>query len=364
MKWSVLLLFLLLALPSYGQGKSPNGPPGPIGNPNNQGNQGANQGNEGRANAPIPGQRIQLAPGQDPKALVPSSAQNAAQLGFQTELSFSNLSVVRNVLVSSFSHDGTEVGFWAAGHGDFVKEEGEAKVATGGIVFAVDKRFSSHLVLGIAGGYSYSSSSEIDSSSGWGGGYFTLFGRGFYLNQILIGGGNTFSTSRAGLLGTAKANSAGWFFSSVSEAGWQAKWRNLTLGPYALFQYSLAGNGSFSESGSDVPLDVHSGSQDSIISDLGAEASYAFGRLTARGSLSWEHEYADTTTLSKVNIIGIPSSLTTVSGTSLGHDSLIINAGLSYKLTKSISVGVGYIGQVGRKNEQSNSITANIRIGF
>lgn len=220
------------------------------------------------------------------------------------------------------------------------------------------------MVVGIAGGYSHSGSSDLDLNSGWGGGYLIIFGSGFYLNQTAIAGGDYFSTTRSGLLGTARANSSGWFFSEVAQGGYNAKWNNLSIGPYAMLQYAIVGNGAFSETGSDAPVTVHSGTQGSTVSDLGTEASYNWNKLTFKLSLAWEHEYTDTTSFTEVNVVGIPSSLTTVAGTSLGHDSMIVNAGFSYQVTERASIGLGYAGQIGRKNEESNSIIGNIRLGF
>jgi len=361
MKWLTVVLLFLLALPSYsqGQGQSPNGPPGPIGNPNNP-NQG-NQGNQGQGQGQEQIQNLIL---QDPKLLVPMTARNASQLALPTSVSLSNLSIIRNVLLNNIGHEGREIGLWAAGHGDFVKEESTSQVTTAGTIVAADKRFCDHLVLGLAGGYSHSWSSSLDMNAGWGGGYSILFGRVFYINQAVIGGGDSFETTRIGLLGTAKANSAGWFFSEVTQAGYIAKLKHLSIGPYALLQYSLAGNGTFSENGSAAPVTAHSGSQDSIVSDLGIEASYDWKKLTFKTSAAWEHEYADTTTFTRVNLVGIPSSTTTVSGTSLGHDSAIVNAGLNYKVNDRIAVGVGYIGQFGRRNYESNSIAGSVKVGF
>jgi len=230
------------------------------------------------------------------------------------------------------------------------------------MIAALDHRFCDHFVLGVAGGYSHTWSDDLSANAGWGGVYGIAFSGGWYINQTAIGGGDGFTTTRDALGGTAKANGAGWFFSEITQGGYNFKCGNFSFGPYGLLQYALSGNASFSESGSNAPVTVRGGSNGSLVSDVGLDASYTRGKVTLKASAAWEHEYKDTTTFTTVNLVSIPQASTSVAGTSLGHDSAVVSAGISYQLTKRTSLSVGYNGQLGRRNYESNSVTGSIRI--
>jgi len=401
-KW-LLILLLFLAVPGYGQNQNGqnngggnktgqgNGNNGNHNGPGNNNGNGGNQGNQ-RGNHTggevelIPGEPVTLAPGQDPKSLIPAAAPNASQLALPSQVVMGELTTVRQILQAniqdaippsneavsattavtapSIGYAGREIGLWAASHGDFVHEE-STRVTSAGLIVAADKRFCDRFVLGVACGYSHSWSTELDSDAAWGGLYAILFKGGWYITQTAIAGGDTFRTTRLGPFGgIARGRSDGWFVSEVTQAGYNLKRGSLTVGAYGLLQYALSSTNGFSESGSIAPVTVHSGTSTSVVSDLGLEASYAWKALTFKLSTAWEHEYADTTSFTRVNLVGIPSSITTVAAPSLGHDSALVAAGINIRVGKRVTVGVGYIGQFGRHNYESSGITANIRIGF
>ena len=360
MKWIAILLFLL-ALPAYGQNQ--NGQNNGQGNKTGQG-QGNNADHRGKGPEFVPGKPVTLLPGQDPKSLVGQTASNSRNLALPVRIALSDLDIVRSILLERIGYGGREIGFWASSHGDFTKEAGSTRVKTAGLIVALDHRFLAHLVLGLAGGYSHTWSNTLAANAGWGGIYAILFSGGWYLNQTAIAGGDSFETTRAGLLGTARANSSGWFASEITQAGYNLKRGDLTFGPYGLLQYAIAGNPTFSETGSSAPVTVHSGTSSSTVTDLGVDGAYEFGRLTIKTSVAWEHEYSDTTSFTTVSLVSIPSSAVTVAGTSLGHDSVVVNSGISYQLNRAINLSLGYTGQYGRRNYESNSATGSIRITF
>ena len=366
MKWVAILLFLLArfaigAQPGNpGQGNIPTGPQGGQGNQGNQGSNGAN----GGVPVIVPGQAVTLSPGVNPKVLVGAFARNSNRLALANQLSLSDLLTLRQILLDRIGYGSRDIGLWAASNGDFVHEEA-TRVTSAGLIVSVDKKFCENFVLGIAAGGSHSTSTDLDASVGWGGLYGLGFWRSFYANQTVIGGGNTFSTTRVGPFGgVAHGSSTGWFFSENTQAGYNVKRGSWTVDPYALLQYSLSGSGGFSETGSIAPVSVRSNTSTSIVTDLGTEVSYDLGKLTAKVIAAWEHEYSDTTTFSVVNIVGIPSSVTTVSAPSLGHESAVVGAGITYRLGKRTSINLGYNGQFGRRNYESNGVTGSVRIGF
>jgi outer membrane autotransporter protein len=69
----------------------------------------------------------------------------------------------------------------------------------------------------------------------------------------------------------------------------------LTVGPIASLQYTEVGIDGFSEKGSLAPLDIHSGSAESLRSDVGFRTFYQWqsGKILVEPSLkaASEHEY-------------------------------------------------------------------------
>jgi outer membrane autotransporter protein len=133
-------------------------------------------------------------------------------------------------------------------------------------------------------------------------------------------------------------------------------------------QYTDVHVSGFSEHGSLVPLDIHSKSQDSLRTDVGAQASYNWhvGKITVIPGLklAWEHEYR----YSNLDITGSAATLNnasaTFNGAPLGHDSLIINANVGIQWTPRISTTIGYDGQIARDHYSSHSVTGTFSFSF
>lgn len=316
---------------------------------------------------PMQGQEVQVSsplPVESRPLLVSALAPNAAALTLPANITLSNMRMISALLENYF--DDPAVGLWAASHGDFTSlgsSPKKSRYTTAGFSVGGETKVRDFL-FGVAAGYSRTWADTIYLNTGWGALYATYSKGGFYANGAIVGGGDTFDTTRVALLGNARASSCGFMLLNFYEAGYKWKLGHLSVGPFSLFQYGWTSTMRFSESGSAAPVTVHASNESSLLTDLGLKVNYDFKKVTIFTNLAWEHEYLNSASVSVVNLVDIPSSVTTVSGPNLGHDSLIVSAGLSYKLTKSISIAVGYIGQLGRKNEESNSVTGNVRIGF
>ena len=109
---------------------------------------------------------------------------------------------------------------------------------------------------------------------------------------------------------------------------------------------------NFTEKGSLAPLAIHSRSAESLRTDFGFRASYAWqiGPVLVEPSLraSWEHEYKYSALPITAGFAGIPGPSATFVGPSEGHDSAIVSAGVTAYWTRSISTYVSYDGQLGR----------------
>jgi outer membrane autotransporter protein len=270
-------------------------------------------------------------------------------------------------------------GVWVTGFGDFVNVDNEGPVqgysfTTGGVTVGIDYRLTDNFVIGLMGGYAHTwtdlnPSGSVDMNAGWGGGYAGYFSRGLYIDGAVFGGGDSFNTSRAALLGgNATGSSNGYVFSSFIAGGYDFHIGQLTIGPTAALQYSSAEINGFSENGSIAPLRVSEDTQDSLRTDLGFRAWYDIhvGQIGVRPFVraAWEHEYEYSALPISASLVDIPGPSTTIFGPSLGHDSAVVNAGVSVQWTRSFSTYVSYDGQLGRDRYNSNGVSGGLRFAF
>jgi outer membrane autotransporter protein len=268
-------------------------------------------------------------------------------------------------------------GVWVTGFGDFVNVDGDGNAkgynfTTGGVSLGLDFRLTDQLAIGVIGDYSHTWTSldpgHIDVDRGRGGLYASWFSRGFYVNGAIYGGHNNYDSNRSGLGGAANGSTEGSEWSTFIGAGYDYHLGSLTVGPIASLQYTDVGIDDFSEKGSIAPLDVHSGSAESLRSDAGFRIFYQwqFGKIVIEPPLkaAWEHEYKYSALPITAGIAGVPGPSATFFGPSEGHDSAVVSAGVSVQLTSSIATYVNYDGQLGRGNYDSNAVTGGFRINF
>jgi outer membrane autotransporter protein len=269
-------------------------------------------------------------------------------------------------------------GVWVTGFGDFVNVDGDGNgqgynFTTGGVSLGIDYRFTDQLAIGVLGAYSHTwtslnPSGHIDVDSGRGGLYATWFNHGIYLNGAIYGGHNTYDSSRAGLGGLATGGTEGAEWSSFISGGYDFHFGPLTVGPIASLQYTDLGIDDFSEKGSLAPLAIHSGSAESLRSDVGFRAFYQWqiGKMLIEPSIkaAWEHEYKYSALPISAGFAGISGPSAAFLGPDEGHDSAVVSAGVSVQLTPAISTYVNYDGQLGRGNYDSNAVTGGVRITF
>jgi outer membrane autotransporter protein len=269
-------------------------------------------------------------------------------------------------------------GVWMTGFGDFVNVDGDGNAhgydfTTGGVSLGIDYRITDQLAIGAMGDYSHTwtalqPSGHIDVDSGRGGLYATWFSHGMYLNGAIYGGHNNYDSSRAALGGLATGGTEGAEWSTFVSAGYDFHISTLTIGPIASLQYTDVGIDSFGEKGSLAPLQIHSDSAESLRSDVGFRAFYQWkiGKVLLEPSLraAWEHEYKYSALPITAGFAGIPGPTATFFGPNEGHDSAVISAGVSVRLTPAITTYLNYDGQLGRGNYDSNAVTGGVRVSF
>ena len=268
-------------------------------------------------------------------------------------------------------------GVWANGWGDWVTVDNSGvsrgyNFTIGGFIAGVDYRITDNFAVGILGGYSHTwtdlqPSGNIDVDSGRGGLYLTYFNKCFYLNAATYGGYNSYSSSRQGLLGSANGSTSGGEFSTWTESGYDFHFGNFTVGPMAALQYTLVDVDGFNESGSLLPLHVHSNQETSLRTDVGMRASYTWqvGNIQVIPTLmaAWEHEYFYSSQPITVSTPEFPGNVK-LFGPDEGRNSAIVNAGAAIQWTPQIATYIGYQGQLGRSNYTSNAITGGFSFLF
>jgi outer membrane autotransporter protein len=267
-------------------------------------------------------------------------------------------------------------GVWVTGYGDFVNvdDDGLAKgyrYTTGGMTVGIDYRVMDHFVVGLMGGYAHTWTDlrpgSVDVDTGWGGVYAGYFNHGFYVLAAAYGGGNSLDTSRASVFGGRSNGSAdSQEFSTFGTTGYDFHVGQLTFGPVISLQYSNINVNGYSEHGFEG-LRVNEDSEESLRSNLGARAwySFQFHSITVRPFVkaAWQHEYKQSRLPVTAELTDFPGPVT-VYGPSLGHDSVIVNAGASLQLTPTVSTYVSYDGQHGRDHFGSNGVSGGFQISF
>jgi outer membrane autotransporter protein len=269
-------------------------------------------------------------------------------------------------------------GVWVTGFGDFVSVDADANArgydfTTGGFSLGIDYRITDQLAIGAMGDYSHTwtslqPSGHIDVDSGRGGLYATWYHHGIYLDAAIYGGHNNYDSGRSGLGGLATGGTEGAEWSTFISGGYDFHFGPLSVGPIGALQYTYVNVDGFSEKGSLAPLQIHSGSAESLRSDVGFRAFYQWqiGRIVVAPSLkaAWEHEYKYSALPITAGFAGIPGPSATFFGPSEGHDSAIVSAGVTVQWTSAISTYVNYDGQLGRGNYDSNAVTGGFKFSF
>ncbi|MFK4826250.1 autotransporter outer membrane beta-barrel domain-containing protein [Paenochrobactrum sp. BZR 588] len=137
--------------------------------------------------------------------------------------------------------------------------------------------------------------------------------------------------------------------------------------PYANLAYVHVKTDSFTEKGHNgTALSVQSGAMDTTLSTLGMRLSTGFElgniQTTARADLGWRHAFGDVIPSSTASFAAGSNAFTT-SGSPIGKDTALIEAGLDFAITKNSKLGVSYQGQFGSGITQ-NGVNANFSVKF
>ena len=267
-------------------------------------------------------------------------------------------------------------GFFINGSGEFVDEASTAiargtNFTTGGITTGADYRLGDHVAVGMTAGYANTSANgrgdgPVKIDSGKLALYSTVFNGGYFLNTVVGGGLNDYSTQRETLGGQARGDANGSDFNALLGTGYTYRKGGLSAGPIASVRYTWAGIDSFTERGSLAPLNINDQSDTSLKSTVGWQTSCAFhlGKITVTPQIrtQWQHEYLNNT--QGISASFLPGGAFTVYGPEIGRDSLLLDVGTSVQLTQTVGIYLFYSGDLGGENYTSHAVNGGVQLSF
>lgn len=119
--------------------------------------------------------------------------------------------------------------------------------------------------------------------------------------------------------------------------------------PFAGLSYVALSTGSFSEGGGAAALTGTGGDFDTLSTTLGVRGAMTIAAgavpVTLTGTLGWQHAFGDLTPQSTLAFTAGAAPFT-IDGAPLASDALIVAAGLSAQVSRNLSLGVSYSGQI------------------
>jgi uncharacterized protein with beta-barrel porin domain len=249
--------------------------------------------------------------------------------------------------------------------------------STAGLVFGVDAGFGTPYRLGIAAGY-FSTDLDIgslDASGNVESLHIGAYGSASFGTLNLRGGiayahhevDMTRSFSFTGFSGTMRSNSGVDSIQAFGEIGYEIPLSDrVILEPFAgLAHVHIASRGVLEE-GSVVAVTGHVHSFDTTYTTLGARLIAAIptdaGALTFKGMVGWRHAFGDIVPKATFSYVGDGRPFL-ISGAPIDKDSLVVEAGLNWEVSKTVTLNVTYSGTMGRR-DQEHTIRGGLSIRF
>ena len=270
-------------------------------------------------------------------------------------------------------------GVFVNGSGEFTHVGSTTNAAgfnldSGGVTAGVDYRFTDHFAAGISLGYmntaaNLSAGGRVNVDGGRVGAYATYFDQGFHLDLAASGGVNDYTTRRGTPGNTvATASPEGTEVNLLIGAGYDWKVGGLTVGPVASFQYTNVRLDGFAERGAFAPLAVSGRTEESLRSAVGVHATFdaRMGRATLRPEVRavWQHEAGAATYSINSTFATLGGNPFTVSGPTIGRDSMVLSGGFSILWNDRFATTAFYDGELFRTNYRSHNVSVGFRYSF
>ena len=280
-------------------------------------------------------------------------------------------------------------GIFVTGTGQFIEVDGNGfdrsgfDITTGGFTLGIDYRVCANFAIGLYGGYAHSTSDfdnqlgflsggDVTIDGGKVGMFATWFSGGFYIDGAVGGGYNSYDTNRADLFGFERGSTDGTEFSTFVATGYDWHMGCWVFGPTASLQYTNIDLNGFTEDNTSIlALNYPDQSEDSLRSTLGLRLCHDWKlgggmifRTESRGA--WKHEFNDTAYPidSRFALSALGAGILTVHGPDTGRDSALVSSTFSLLWNDRVSTYVASESEYGRKNYESYSVSAGMRLTF
>jgi outer membrane autotransporter protein len=267
-------------------------------------------------------------------------------------------------------------GFGGAGHVDGNGNASALGTTFSGFLAGTDARFGL-LRAGLMGGYTRSnlnvnalaSSGGIDSAQL--GAYAGLSAGAFHLRG---GGSASFDTvdaSRAiaipGFAANAHAHFNGYTAQVFGEFAYSLSINQIALEPFAGLAYVRVHDAAFLESGRLAALAGSASNENIGYSSLGLRAGtmWTLGNgtvLVPHAAAIWQHAFSEVTPAAALAFQSTGASFS-VTGVPIAQDTAVVEAGLDWRITAQIKLGVGYQGELA-KTAHTNMAKGNFTWNF
>ena len=248
----------------------------------------------------------------------------------------------------------------------------------GGFTIGADYRLRDNLLVGLATGYSNTSSSFYGSGGNvnantvpfnafaayFPGSLYAYGSLGYALNLYDLKRGINFG----GLARTASSSTTGNQFNLYGETGYDLRLSRFILTPSATLAYSALWVGGFTEQGAGaLNLQVAAQSANSLQTGLGGRLTVPLQvgsvKVVPQGYAFYQHEFANGSR-------GLNASLSQGSSTFnfqtdvAKRNFAVVGANVTVGLTKNLYAQVNYNAEVGRGNYTAQNINAGLRLEF
>jgi fibronectin-binding autotransporter adhesin len=269
---------------------------------------------------------------------------------------------------------------WGEGFGSWgrTRSDGTAtalETSTGGFVIGVDTMLGDAFRIGLAGGFARTTfDAKGRLSSGSNESVFgAVYGSGSWgALSVRLGAAyawHDIDTSRAMLLpGVSDAASASYDGSTLQafgEIGYRLGWGRASLEPFVGASILRLHTDAFREQGGVFALSGTGRDRDLATSTLGVRGEVqllADLPLLFKGMIGWRHAYGDVRPDQLMAFAGGVSAFS-VAGVTVDRNALVAEAGLDWRASDNLSLGVAYRGQIGTR-AQDHALTGNLTWRF
>jgi uncharacterized protein with beta-barrel porin domain len=268
-------------------------------------------------------------------------------------------------------------GVFTTASGDFSSSGNTGNIGgydtyAGTILVGYDALINDSLSVGVLFGYSSSNSDisnggSIDADGFNAALYAQYVSNDWFLESMIGGGFNSYSTDRDALNGMARGDTHGGDLDGYLSFGKDLHSGSLTVTPFASLLYTRIGIDEYDEIGSLQPLQIENQAADSLRSRLGLRISQTFVReeflITPYASAQWQYEFLDDAPSVSYSFANGAGGIATATGPEIGQSSLLASGGLQIAWN-CYACYVGYQADIWRENYNNQTVLAGFRMSW